>query len=85
MRKEGLAAGTFRSFSKLDSVFRDMKSYVNMNVGAFALIRGVQGVEFGVESEKARETGESRAYPALEADVQEKSPGFASGLLSEPT
>lgn len=34
MRKEGLAAQTFRSFSKLDGVFRDMRSYVNMNIGA---------------------------------------------------
>ncbi|VDB96058.1 unnamed protein product [Peniophora sp. CBMAI 1063] len=32
MRKQGLAAQTFRSFTKLESVFRDMKSYVNMNI-----------------------------------------------------
>lgn len=36
MRKEGLAAQTFRSFTKLDNVFRDMKSYVNMNVGKYS-------------------------------------------------
>lgn len=37
MRKEGLAAQTFRSFTKLDDVFRDMKSYVNMNIGTWFL------------------------------------------------
>lgn len=40
MRKEGLAAQTFRSFTKLDSVFRDMKSYVNMNVGEYSASAG---------------------------------------------
>ncbi|KZV74334.1 hypothetical protein PENSPDRAFT_662516 [Peniophora sp. CONT] len=32
MRKEGLAAQTFRSFTKLDNVFQDMRTYVNMNI-----------------------------------------------------